>query len=97
MADRAVSARVRLVTANLARDRGADADAFARPVKDLHADVAAVQELGRAQALALAAVLPFGRLEPGRTGGRLGIARRSPGPVTRIPLPPRDATPPSWG
>jgi endonuclease/exonuclease/phosphatase family metal-dependent hydrolase len=90
MADRAVSARFRLVIANLALDRGADPDAFARLVKDLEADVVAVQELGRVQAAALATVLPFGRLEPGRVGGRLGIARRSPGSVTRIPLPPRD-------
>jgi endonuclease/exonuclease/phosphatase family metal-dependent hydrolase len=85
-----VSTRVRLVTANLALDGGADPAAFARLVEDLAADVVAVQELGWAQAAALAAVLPFGRLEPGRAGGRLGIARRSPGRVTRVPLPSRD-------
>lgn len=86
-----MSARFRLVTANLALDRGADPAAFARLVQDLGADVVAVQELGWRQAAALAAVLPFGRLEPTREGGRMGIARRSPGPVSRIPLPPRDA------
>jgi endonuclease/exonuclease/phosphatase family metal-dependent hydrolase len=86
-----VSARFRLVTANLALDRGADPGAFARLVEDLGADVVAVQELGRAQAAALAAVLPFGRLEPRDDYRGMGIARRSPGPVARIPLPPRDA------
>ncbi len=86
-----MSARFRLVTANLALDRGADPAVFARLVQDLEADVVAVQELGRAQAAALAAVLPFGRLDPTRAGGRMGIARRSPGPVSRVPLPPRDA------
>jgi len=85
------TSRFRLVTANLARDRGADPGAFARLVEDLGADVVAVQELGRAQAAVLAAVLPFGRLEPRDDYRGMGIARRSPGPVARIPLPPRDA------
>jgi endonuclease/exonuclease/phosphatase family metal-dependent hydrolase len=85
-----VNTRVRLVTANLARDGGADPAAFVRLIEDLAADVVAVQELGRGQAVALAAALPFGRLEPGWAGGRLGLARRSPGPVTRVPLPSRD-------
>jgi endonuclease/exonuclease/phosphatase family metal-dependent hydrolase len=86
-----VSARFRLVTANLARDRGADPRAFARLVEHFEPDVVAVQELGRAQAAALAAVLPFGKLEPSYDYSGMGIARRSPGPVARLPLPPRGA------
>lgn len=86
-----MTARLRVLSANLARDGGADPAAFASLVREFDPQVVAVQELGRAQAIALATVLPFGRLEPGRRGGRLGIARRSPGPVIRIPLNARDA------
>jgi endonuclease/exonuclease/phosphatase family metal-dependent hydrolase len=60
-------------------------------VADLGADVVAVQELMAAQAEALAAVLPFGRLDPARDYRGMGIARRTPGVVTRLPLPRRDA------
>ena len=56
--------RLRLVSANLAQRT--DPAAFARLVADLDADVVAVQELVAAQAEALAAVLPFGRLDPAR-------------------------------
>lgn len=83
--------RFRVLTANLWRGRGAHPTAFARLVEDLEVDVVAVQELGRPQAAALAAVLPFGRLDPGRENGEMGIARRSPGPVSRIPLAYRSA------
>jgi endonuclease/exonuclease/phosphatase family metal-dependent hydrolase len=64
---------------------------FARLVADLGADVVAVQELMPAQAEALAAVLPFGRLDPATNYRGLGIARRTPGVVTRLPLEYRDA------
>jgi endonuclease/exonuclease/phosphatase family metal-dependent hydrolase len=60
-------------------------------VADLAADVVAVQELAPPQAEALAAVLPFGRLDPARDYRGMGIARRSPGVVTRLPLAHRDA------
>jgi endonuclease/exonuclease/phosphatase family metal-dependent hydrolase len=60
-------------------------------VADLDADVVAVQELVAAQADALAAVLPFGRLDPARDYTGMGIARRSPGVVARLPLARRDA------
>ena len=58
---------------------------------DLAADVVAVQELAPPQAEALAAVLPFGRLDPARDFRGMGIARRSPGGVTRLPRAHRDA------
>ncbi len=86
-----MSTRFRILNANLQRGRGAHPAALARLVEDLEVDVVAVQELGRAQADALAAVLPFGRLDPGRENGEMGIARRWPGAVTRIPLAYRDA------
>jgi endonuclease/exonuclease/phosphatase family metal-dependent hydrolase len=50
-----------------------------------------VQELVAAQAEALAAVLPFGRLDPATNYRGMGIARRTPGVVTRLPLEHRDA------
>jgi endonuclease/exonuclease/phosphatase family metal-dependent hydrolase len=53
--------------------------------------VVAVQELAPLQAEALAAVLPFGRLDPAENYRGMGIARRSPGEVTRLPLEYRDA------
>jgi endonuclease/exonuclease/phosphatase family metal-dependent hydrolase len=86
-----VGTRFRVLTANLWRGRGAHPDGLARLVEDLQPDVVAVQELGWPQAAALAGVLPFGRLDPGRENGEMGIARRSPGPVSRIPLAYRDA------
>jgi endonuclease/exonuclease/phosphatase (EEP) superfamily protein YafD len=60
-------------------------------VADLDADVVAVQELAAPQAEALGAVLPFGRLDPAKDFTGMGIARRSPGVVTRLPLARRDA------
>ncbi len=83
-------ARLRLVTANLANGR-AGAAAFARLVEALAPDVVAVQELGHAQADALARLLPFGVLEPVVNHTGMGIALRYPGPVTRLPLPRHDA------
>jgi endonuclease/exonuclease/phosphatase family metal-dependent hydrolase len=84
-----VSARLRLVTANLSNGR-ADAGAFAAMVADLGADVVAVQELSVAQADALALVLPHGKLEPARDYNGMGIALREPAPVSRVPMPHRD-------
>lgn len=80
-----VSGRFRLVTANLCK-RDADPAAFARLVQEVGADVVAVQELTAAQAEALAAVLPFGRLEPAPDHTGMGIALRRPGTVSRVPL-----------
>lgn len=82
--------RFRLVSANLAHGK-ADAEAFARLVRALEADVVAVQELVAAQADALGRVMPFGRLDPARDYKGMGIALRSPGTVGRIPLPYRAA------
>jgi endonuclease/exonuclease/phosphatase family metal-dependent hydrolase len=82
--------RFRLLTANLLNG-GADPAAFARLVRTLGADVVAVQELTAAQADALAAVLPFGRLEPAPDHTGMGIALRWPGTVSRIVLPRRAA------
>jgi endonuclease/exonuclease/phosphatase (EEP) superfamily protein YafD len=80
----------RVVSANLWHGR-ADAAAFARLVAALGADAVAVQELGPAQADALARVLPWGLLAPARDYSGMGIALRHPGAVRRIPLPCRDA------
>lgn len=77
--------RFRLVTANLANDR-ADAGAFARLVDSLEPDVVAVQELGLAQAEALARVLPHGRLDPARDHSGIGIGLRRPGSAAALPL-----------
>jgi endonuclease/exonuclease/phosphatase family metal-dependent hydrolase len=60
-------------------------------VTELDADIVAVQEVASPQAEALAAVLPFGRLDPARDFRGMGIARRTPGAVTRLPLAYRDA------
>ncbi len=60
-------------------------------MREVDADVVAVQELAAPQAAALAAVLPFGRLDPALDYAGMGIARRTPGAVARLPLPPRDA------
>jgi endonuclease/exonuclease/phosphatase family metal-dependent hydrolase len=60
-------------------------------VTELDADIVAVQELVPSQAEALAAVLPHGRLDPATDFTGMGIARRSPGAVTRLPLRRRDA------
>jgi endonuclease/exonuclease/phosphatase family metal-dependent hydrolase len=81
---------LRILSANLANGR-ADADAFADLVEAIEPDVVAVQELGPAQAEALARVLPFGKLEPGRDHHGMGIALRAPGSVRALRLPYRSA------
>lgn len=84
-----VTERLRLISANLATGK-ADPRAFRDLVRELRPDVVAVQELAREQAVALAEVLPFGRLDP--SGGMaMGIALRRPGSVTRVSLPYRGA------
>jgi endonuclease/exonuclease/phosphatase family metal-dependent hydrolase len=87
---RRVIGSLRVVTANL-KNGGADPPAFARLVETLAADVVAVQEITPPQADALAAVLPFGTLEPMRNYMGMGIALRRPGAVCRVPLPHRSA------
>jgi len=81
---------VRLVSAHL-KAGGADPATFAELVQALDADVVAVQELASRQAEALAAVMPFGMLEPASGFKGMGIALRAPGPVRRLTLPYRDA------
>jgi endonuclease/exonuclease/phosphatase family metal-dependent hydrolase len=80
---------LRILSANLCFGR-ADAAALVELVRVLDVSVAAVQELGPAQAEALSAVLPHGKLEPTPEGTGLGIALRHPGEVERLPLPQRD-------
>lgn len=83
-------AALRILTANLFSGR-ADPAAFAELVERCGADVVACQELGSAQARALARVLPHGELEPdGGTLG-LGLALRRPALLGRLPLCYRDA------
>lgn len=82
--------RLRILSANLWNGR-ADARAFAEQVEQLGVDVAAVQELGHAQADALAEVLPHGRLEPAGNYMGMGVALRRRAEVKRWPLPYRDA------
>jgi endonuclease/exonuclease/phosphatase (EEP) superfamily protein YafD len=83
-------ATIRLLTANLLNGR-ADARALARLLHERGVDVAALQELSPEQALAVAEVLPYGKLEPGTDYNGMGIALRRPGEVKRLPLRHRDA------
>ncbi len=84
-------ALLRILSANLFAGR-ADPDAFAALVQACGADVVACQELGSAQADALARVLPHGELDPDDAGFRgMGIALRAPARLGRLPLCYRDA------
>jgi endonuclease/exonuclease/phosphatase (EEP) superfamily protein YafD len=82
--------RVRVLSANL-WSGGADPASFAMLVKELQPDIVALQELGKTQADALAAVLPHGCLDPAGGYMGMGIALRQPTPVVRLSLPYRDA------
>jgi endonuclease/exonuclease/phosphatase family metal-dependent hydrolase len=86
----AMTGRLRLLSANLANGQ-ADPEAFAALVDALAPDVVAVQELGPAQAEALARVLPFGKLEPATDHRGMGVALRDAGTVRWIELPYRSA------
>ena len=77
------------MTANLLRGK-ADPDALADLVRRLEPDVVALQELGAAQASAVAGLVPFGLLLPDAPD-RLGLAVRRPATVRRLPLPGRGA------
>jgi endonuclease/exonuclease/phosphatase (EEP) superfamily protein YafD len=81
---------LRVLSANL-RSGGADPDAFADLVRACRAEVVAVQELGPAQAEALARVLSHGHLEPRRDAMGMGIALARPARLARVPLGYRDA------
>ncbi len=83
-------ARFRIVSANLWNGSASPA-AFADLVVSLNPDIVAVQELTPEQAEALAAVMPYGRLEPARDFTGMGIALREPAELGRIRLPGRDA------
>jgi len=77
--------RLRLLTANLCKGR-ADPEHLVRLVEAEAVDVACVQELGAAQAEALGAVLPHGRLEPARRFTGMGVAARRPAQAGRLAL-----------
>ncbi len=81
---------LRLMTANLYNGR-ATPEAIARLVETLQVDVACFQELAPAQAEAIGAVLPHGKLDPRTDHEGAGIALRRPAEVERLPLPRRDA------
>ena len=81
---------LRLLTANLLNGR-ADPARVAGLLEGLGVDVACLQELSAAQAEAIAAVLPHGKLDPRHDHEGAGIALRHPGQVERLPLPQRDA------
>lgn len=81
---------LRVLSANLWNGR-ADPAAFAELVDELQADAVAVQELSERQAVALARVAPYGRLEPRNDFLGMGVALRRPGSVRRLGLPYRDA------
>jgi endonuclease/exonuclease/phosphatase family metal-dependent hydrolase len=85
-----LGSRIRILTANLLAG-GADPEAFAGLVQDHGVDIAALQELSRPQAEALATVLPFGSLRPAQTFDGMGIALRRPARESRLRLPDRDA------
>jgi endonuclease/exonuclease/phosphatase (EEP) superfamily protein YafD len=82
--------KLRLMTANL-WSRRADPSALVKTLEEQAPDVLAVQELGPAQAEAIASVLPYGRLEPARDYEGMGIALRRPAEVERVALDRRDA------
>jgi endonuclease/exonuclease/phosphatase family metal-dependent hydrolase len=79
-----------VLSANLCYGR-ADVTALLELVRSLDVTVVALQELGDAQAAALSALLPHGKLDPTPDGLGLGIALRHPGEVERLALPQRDA------
>jgi endonuclease/exonuclease/phosphatase (EEP) superfamily protein YafD len=81
---------LRVLSANL-RFGKADPEAFADLVRRTRAEVVAVQELGPAQAEALARILPHGHLEPRGDSLGMGIALARPARLARIPLGWRDA------
>jgi endonuclease/exonuclease/phosphatase (EEP) superfamily protein YafD len=82
--------KLRLMTANLFSGN-TDPAALARLVEAVRPDVLAVQELGPAQADAIASLLPYGRLEPRSDYDGMGIALRHPAPVANVPLRHREA------
>jgi endonuclease/exonuclease/phosphatase (EEP) superfamily protein YafD len=82
--------KLRVMTANL-WSRRSDPEALARLLEEVQPDVLAVQELGPAQAEAIASVLPHGRLEPRLDAEGMGIALLHPGAVEALALPRRDA------
>jgi endonuclease/exonuclease/phosphatase (EEP) superfamily protein YafD len=82
--------KLRVMTANL-WSRRSDPEALARLLEEVQPDVLAVQELGPAQAEAIASVLPHGRLEPRLDSEGMGIALRHRGTVEALALPRRDA------
>ena len=81
---------VRILTGNLCNG-AADERELAELVRSTGVDLVAVQELGHAQAEALAEVLPYGRLEPASDYTGMGIALRRPASLARVPLVYRDA------
>lgn len=82
--------KLRLMTANL-WSRRTDPSALADLLESLRPDVVALQELGPAQANAIANALPHGRLEPRAGYDGMGIALRHPSPVSSLALPHREA------
>jgi len=82
--------QLRVFSGNLMNGR-ADPAAFAELVRNLAADVVAVQELAPAQADALGGVLAHGRLEPALDFKGMGIVTRYPAEFDRVPLAFRDA------
>lgn len=82
--------KLRLMTANL-WSRKADPGALAAVLEWSRPDVLAVQELGHAQADAIAALLPHGSLDPRDDYDGMGIALRRPAAVSALPLARRAA------
>lgn len=82
--------KLRVMTANLWGQRACP-DALAALLERLQPDVLAVQELGHAQAEAIASLLPHGRLEPRADYEGIGIALRRPAEVRSVPLARRSA------
>ncbi len=82
--------RIRVLTANVWNGK-ADPAGLAEVVERLEVDVVAAQELAPAQACALEALLPHGRLEPATDFNGAGIALRRPARLARVSLSYRDA------
>ena len=81
--------RIRIMTANLWADR-VDAQAFTEVVTHLAPDVVCTQELSRDASDRLAAMYPYGELEPSHDFRGMGIALNRPGKVTSLDLPHKD-------
>ena len=82
--------RLRILTANLWNGR-AEPEALAEVIARTEPDALLVQELAPEQARAIERLMPHGILLPRSDKLGMGLALRRAAPVSRLPLPRRDA------